>query len=219
MRRVFIFANGILTLPGDSDGWTDRAVTWTHLWTEARGEKYEYACGALTRRIKQQSRAEALAKMVRYYADCVGRNPKQGHQQKWHINLVGHSNGCDIILRTLALLPEHLKIESIHLIAAACEADFDANGLNRWLWDGHLGRVAIYSGGKDDALKFAKLTSRILKPFGLGYGSLGLTGPINPAETIRIQEFHQNDFGHSDWFAPGNFATTMNYVTQPFRHD
>jgi pimeloyl-ACP methyl ester carboxylesterase len=216
MKRVFIFVNGILSWPSDADGWTDRAVTWTNIRTEtAVGEKYEYICGPLTRRLKQQRRAEGLAKMCRYYADCVGQDPHHTHKQKWQINLVGHSNGCDIILRTLALLPEHLKIESVHLIAAACEADFDTNGLNRMLWNNRLHWVEIYTGGQDYALKFAKLTSALLNPFGLGYGSLGLTGPGN-VNHHRVVTNHEPFFGHSSWFEPVQFPTTLTHITKPF---
>lgn len=214
MKRVFIFVNGILSWPSDADGWTDRAVTWTNIRTPWHGEKYEYACGPLTRRLKQQRRAEGLAKMCRYYADCVGSDQRQ-HEQRWKIHLVGHSNGCDIILRTLKLLPEQVKIECVHFFAAACEADFDANGLNRMLWSGHLGGAEVYTGGKDHALRFAQITSKFLKPFGLGYGFLGLVGPKN-VDDKRVHEFHEDYFGHSTWFEPAQFPRTMGLITRPF---
>jgi hypothetical protein len=217
MKRVFIFVNGILSWPSDADGWTDRAVTWTNIRTESVGEKYEYVCGPLTRRLKQQRRAEGLAKMCRYYANCVGQDPHEtGPEQPWEIHLVGHSNGCDIILRTLKLLPRFMRIKSVHLIAAACEADFDANGLNEKLWNGQLGRVEVYTGGEDHALKFATLTGHFLSPFGLGYGSLGLTGPKNAADDHRIVEHHEPFFGHSTWFEPVQFPTTLTHITKPF---
>jgi hypothetical protein len=36
--RVYILINGILNWPGESDGWTDRGVTWLNLHTEAKAE-------------------------------------------------------------------------------------------------------------------------------------------------------------------------------------
>src|SRR5690349_9963280 len=62
VRRVYLFINGIHVRPGDAEGWCDRAVTWTHIKTEARAEKFEYATWAVTRWLHQQERAEKFAR-------------------------------------------------------------------------------------------------------------------------------------------------------------
>ena len=215
-RRVFLFVNGIHVLPGDAEGWTDRAVTWTHIHTDARGEKFEYATTFATRLIRQQARAEKFARMIGYYAKSH-HGGTEGTE--WEINLVGHSNGCEIILRTLRFLQKETKgtkIGSIHLIAAACEADFWRNGLNELLADGLLGRACVYVGGKDRALKIAKATEPVLRMFGAGYGSLGLTGPINPlfVRAGCIETIVEPEFDHSTWFEKGErFDRTMGMVT------
>ena len=191
-RHVLVFINGILTAPGDSDGWTDRAVTWSHLHTHFRAEKLEYFTGALTRRLRQQGRAEKFSRMLERYA-AAG----------FTFSLVGHSNGCDLCLRIARLLAGSRTIRHLHLVAAAAEADFDRNGLNELLADGTVGRVQIYASTADRALGFAKLTSRPLGWFGLGYGSLGLTGPRRGtvADEARVSVIDRPGYGHSTWFA------------------
>lgn len=197
-RRVFLFINGILNLPGDAEGWTDRAVTWTHIHTDARAEKFEYAAGPLTRLIRQQARAEKFARMLSYYP-----------ASEWDVHLVGHSNGCDIILRALQVVPAYRRIGGVHLISAAAEADFDRNGLNERLWDGGLGRVQVYCAGKDWALWLAAIFT------GFRFGTLGKTGPANPAYLRAgcVQTIVEPGFGHSTWFEKGQFDRTMELVT------
>jgi len=202
-KRVYIFVNGILNDPGSADGWTDRAVTWTNIHSDACGEKYEYACGALTRRLFQQRRAEKLAKMIDYYAHAFGR---------WDVVMVGHSNGCDVILRTLQLT--NAPIAELHLVAAACEADFELNGLGNRIRSGQIRQVYVYMGGRDTALQWAQISGRLLRPFGLGYGSLGRTGPVNRPELFSsaVETIVEPEFGHSSWFEKANLENTMDEI-------
>jgi hypothetical protein len=192
-RRVFICVNGILTWPGEADGWTDRAVTWLHTRTDFRAEKFEYACGPLSRRLRQQWRAEAIAKMCAYYF-AAG----------YEVSLVGHSNGCDLIARVLALVAG--EIRSVHLFAAA--TDWKAFSLA--LRMGRVRRAHLYVSAGDRALFFAALSRDLIGWLGLGYGSLGRDVPAaalaNSAVTV-----HRNDtFGHSTWFERGErFESTM----------
>lgn len=209
-KRVFVCINGILSAPGDSDGWTDRAVTWLQTNTPYKAEKWEYVTGPILRRLKQQGRAEKIATMLRYY-ECVG----------YEIVLVGHSNGCDLIARVLALRAEadwyfEKPIRSAHLFAAAADAgDFlDAMDL------GSLQALHLYGSSKDWALKFAKVSRTLFGWAGLGYGSLGLEGDIFESDDLgwqldagrgkRVFDHGNDTFGHSDWFKRGRaFEASM----------
>jgi pimeloyl-ACP methyl ester carboxylesterase len=208
-RRVFLFINGILTRPGDAEGWTDRAVTWTHLHTEARGEKFEYAAGVLLRMLHQQARAEKFARMIAWYLNA---------KETWEVNLVGHSNGCDIILRALRVLSYGAEINAIHLIAPACEGDFERNGLNGLLSAGLVQRVEVYMGEQDSAMEWARLSKFSPFPF-LRFGDLGRTGPIKTwmsrESLARVRTYSDPFYEHSTWFERGaRFEETMRMVTE-----
>lgn len=199
--RVLIYVNGIKNRPGDSRNWNGRAVTWTHLNTPHHAEKLEYYCSALGRRFWQKERDEKLAKMISFYADA-----------KWEIVLAGHSNGCDVILGALGLL-DWPRIERLHLVAGACEKDFEVNRLNDALNGNKIGNVTVYVAGKDSAMRVARLwLSRLL-----GYGDLGLNGPVNADAALvaagRIQTVRWPDLDHSDCWKDYRFDDTMKLLT------
>jgi pimeloyl-ACP methyl ester carboxylesterase len=191
-KTVYLYVNGILTRPGHSKNWTGRAVTWSHVNRAAFAEKVEYYTGPLTRVFGQKKRAAKLARVLNFY-------------RGWRIVLVGHSNGCDVICDCLR---DHAvsEIAELHLLSAACKADFSKNGLNslppHWLTS-----IRVYIAQKDWALKLASTWSaRHL----LGYGALGRKGPVNPTRRVDIV---RRNFGHSDWFAGEKFDRTMDLIT------
>jgi hypothetical protein len=189
-KRVVIYVNGILTIPGNGRNWTGRAVTYTHLHADdLYAEKLEYFVGVLGRSLGQAGRAAKLATMLRYY-------------EGWEITLVGHSNGCDVILDALRSMgwPE---IHALHLISGACDPDFDKNGLNAS--GRRIGRICVYIAGADWALSLASTWAGKL----LGYGDLGRRGPVNAR---RLVEVVREPFGHSDWFADERLDETMAFV-------
>lgn len=201
--RVFVFINGILARPGAHDGWTDRAVTWTQCRTPHKAEKWEYATGALTRRLRQQSRARKIATMLRYY-EAAG----------YALVLVGHSNGCDLIARVLRLRgtePWYFQhpIEAAHLYApAAEEKDFAAA-----LACGGLGWLHLNVGGKDRALWWGGVTRRLFGWAGLGYGTLGRQPECPLTYDPRVTVRHEPAYGHSDFFTKGAaFEYTMQHL-------
>ena len=200
---VVIVVNGILNLPGSASGWTDRAVTWFHTHTEARAEKFEYLALPLTRRLFQASRARRLAELIDSY---------RGQR----IILVGHSNGCDLITRALRLTDT--SIHAVHLIAAACESDFESNGLNLRLIDNAIGSVHVYIGERDWALKLAYYSSLVLSVFGLGYGSLGLTGPENLKneqwKNTRVFVYRFPTYGHGTFFEKPVMPSIFQQIAQ-----
>ncbi len=195
--RVHIFVNGILTFPGSSRNWTGRAVTWTHLNTEARAEKVEYFCGPIGRALGQRERAEKFAATLQHY-------------QGWQAIAVGHSNGADVILDGLRLAAWP-RLEELHLVCGACEADFNTNGLNLALLNDRIGKVFVYIGDRDQALRLAHTLPAQL----LGYGVLGLHGPRNVRANVRdrVGELHWPDYGHSDCWHDDHFAQTMKHFT------
>jgi len=195
MRPVIhIFVNGILTRPGESDNWTGKAVTWTHLWTERRAEKIEYFSGLFTRTLLEGVRARKVAKTLSYYL-AAG----------FEIHLAGHSNGCDVILDALRML-NWPRIETLNLISAACSADCNRNGINEAA--DSIGRLTVWIGEKDLALGLAGTKTGWL----LGFGNLGLVGPKN---TTRPIEVIREACGHGDWFNDARFDLTMGRLTSP----
>lgn len=173
-RHLLVYINGILAAPGDSDGWTDRAVTWSHLHTAFRAEKLEYFTGALTRRLFQQRRAEKFARMLERYA-AAG----------YTFSLVGHSNGCDLALRIARLLAGSRRIRHLHLVAAACEADWAANDLNTLLAEGTVERVQVYASTADLRQGTIELNGKLVTYIG---GVQARVDAIKQAQDQKIRE-------------------------------
>lgn len=198
-RRVYIFVNGILTNPLDTQGWTDRACRWIDRYTEHKADRFEYLSGAITRRLFQNARVEKFTEIVSEYVDL-------------DLVLVAHSNGCDIISRFL--LKTRLRIKEIHLIAAACERDFSQNGINAAMEAGRLDDCFLYGSKNDKALQLAFNTGKFLRFFGLGYGTLGLKGPKKVACPLRVHRLSMDEYDHSTWFDPNHFENTMRLITR-----
>lgn len=194
---MWIAVNGILSWPGDSDGWTDRAVTWLHIHTDSRAEKWEYTAGVATRRIHQGDRADAIATMVRFY---VGAG--------YEVSFIAHSNGADIVERVLELIAP-IRIRTVHLVAAAS----DGERLKRAIADGQVGWVHLYGSANDRALKLAATSTKLLGWLGLGYGSLGLNVDDAAAHMRRTTAHRDDSQGHSSWWRRGyDFERTMRLI-------
>lgn len=195
IRRVYIYVNGILTMPGDSGNWNGKAVTWTHLHTPHRAEKVEYYVGPLSRIFGQRKRSRKLIKTISYYLD-----------DGWDIVLVGHSNGANVILNALKYFSKSAiknSLREIHLIAPASDNNFEENGLNR------IGvPVTVYLGSQDTALRISSGPGRLF-----GYGSLGKDGPHRANVSVRV---FNEEFSHSEWFNPLQLNQTMRRVTMDF---
>ena len=199
-RSVAIFVNGILTFPGNTRDWNYRAVVWTQVKKDGHAQAVEYFCGPIGRAFGQRKRAAKIGELLLAY-------------QGWDITLVGHSNGCDVILTALNSALIYPTIKAVHFVSAACQADFNRNGLNDALENGNIGKVCVYRGGKDWALKVASgIVGRCL-----GYGVLGLTGALSvaPAVSDRVGEILWPEFGHGDCFQPEHFEQTMKHFFSP----
>jgi hypothetical protein len=198
LRTAWICVNGILTNPGDAEGWTDRAVTWLNLHTAGKAEKFEYAAGALTRRLRQAWRAEAIARMASFYI-----------RGGYDVVLIGHSNGADLIERVLPLLwPATVK--SVHLFAPAC----DGHALAHALIEGaQLGTLHLYGSANDRALRVAHLSQKLFGWLGLGYGDLGLNVDEFAGRTPNAYAHRDDRQNHSSWFERGeSFERTMRQI-------
>lgn len=195
-RDVFIFINGILTSPGDSRAWTDRAVQWFNNNSDGVSDKFEYYSPALLRRFFQTGHALDLAETLAQYPG--GR-----------LHLVGHSNGCDLIARSIRLTSA--PIASVHLIAGAVERDFHKNGLGERLERGQIGAVFCLCSKGDHVLRYFARASQIATLGLIGYGDLGYRGAVEQ-HTPRLYHVWRDELGHSDWFGPGEFDRTMETI-------
>lgn len=191
-EKVYIFINGIRTIPGKPENWTDRAVTWMQLMTPYKGRKVEYFAFALLRWYRQRERAQLLVDMMWSYKD---------HD----ICLVGHSNGANVISRALKMVPWSVpsRVKEVHLFSPACKANFDWNGFNEYMGT----KFKVYMAEKDFALKLA--STRVAKL--LGYGNLGRRGPVKVKHGLEV-EVVKKPYKHSEWFKPSNMAQTMGKI-------
>lgn len=199
--RIYIFVNGILTFPGLSHNWNRRAVTWVHVNTPHRAESLEYYIGPITRPFLDGYRARKLARKLGFYIDAG-----------FELVLVGHSNGCDVVLDALRLL-DWPDIHQVHLFSGACEADCELNGLNAALAGQRIGRVFNYVAEMDLALHLA--ATPIGRAFGFGILGCGAQGiPDSLITSNQFVEVRNTHFGHSTWFAGQHFAKTMERITR-----
>lgn len=179
--KVYILINGILTNPSNINGWTDIMCTKLNQIDNIKCEKFEYFSDPFFRRLTQRKNTEALIKLIKQY---------DGHS----ITLVGHSNGCDLISRVLL---SGLSVDKIIMIQGAVESDCWINGVNQSILDGNLKSITFYCSKNDLVLKYIAPISKILGGWiGLGYGSLGYTGPVNliKSNTVKIK-WHKGGHG------------------------
>jgi hypothetical protein len=199
-RTCYIAINGIRTNPGESDGWTDRFVTWinTRLPDGVVAEKFEYYTSALLRGLRQRQRADEIAKKVGYY-----------RRAGYRVVLVGHSNGCDLIARVLEACGA--EIDAAHLISPAA----DEQGFAEAIREGLIRRIHIYGSKNDKALRFAAATRPLIGWLGLGYGSMGLRGREFAALFPEVVQDHSDDSqGHSTWMQRGQrFEALMQAIS------
>jgi pimeloyl-ACP methyl ester carboxylesterase len=156
-----------------------------------------------------------------YHVPIVLRGFKQSHYvsavaaclwERRHLDerryVVGHSNGCAIILAALAENPE-LTADEIHLFGAAVSGNYDENGLNALMNTGQVGRVVWYCSTSDWALKWAKGTAWIrwvAARWAYGYGGLsGPSGMMGAAVFGTRHEFYKG-FGHGTYFQDGRLT-------------
>lgn len=194
MKHQYLVVNGILSNPSDISGWTDLFEDFYQ--NEGYScSRYEYFSGAITRFIKQGKRVEELSKIIKRI-----NNP---------LVYVGHSNGCELFGRLMK--ESDSTFESAHLFAAAMNSDFKENGLNYALLTKRVKKIYLYCSTRDLVLKNWASKTSFLKFMGLGYGTLGLTGPKNVLEQVnhKVETTWSDSFDHSDWFKPENIQKSF----------
>lgn len=170
-------------------------MIWFDQNTDDKAIACEYFCTAIFRAFYNRRRAEKLWQQVSAF--------KKGWSQK----IVAHSNGAHVVVDMVRL--HTIELAHLHLVCGACEADFNKNGLNRALASGQVKRVTVYTAGKDRALALAHtLPGRLL-----GYGTLGLHGPLNvlPSVADRVETVRSapwDEYGHSECWGK-DFGRTM----------
>jgi pimeloyl-ACP methyl ester carboxylesterase len=197
-RTIKFFVNGIATLPGSAKNWNARAVSWTHLNTDDRGQMDEYFTTALTVWLHEKERAWTFLSLLRQFSG-------------WDIIIVAHSNGCHVTVDALNLGPD-IKVKALHLVAGAVDGNFERNGLNSMLRQSRVGSVKVYRGGKDVAMRLCStLAGKALFGVYAGDQPLGLTGSreVDPQVKERVADYLQPNFGHSTWWQPEYFDSTM----------
>ncbi len=192
-RTAYIFVPGILNLPSSASAWTDRAVTWIHVRQACEvAEKFEYLALPLSRRLLAERRAQQLAALMeRYPIDTFS------------IVLVGHSNGCDVILR--ALWRAKRPANFVHFFAPAIAVNPRQHRLVRQIREGRIGFLHLHLAARD----------RVLTDSFLG-------GAKHDAVRAQFADEHHTTvrsmpgFGHSTWWSPAHFEQTMRLVAGPF---
>lgn len=196
-KRVVIFVPGILEWPYLSKDWDTRAITWCNIFDDVFDftDAANYFCTPIGRAFHQSRRVQRVMNCAEQY-----------YSRGIEVSFAAHSNGVDLVLKALANM-NWPTTEVLHLVSGAGLADFDQNGLNDALENKQIGRVYVYVAGKDRALRLAST----LMGRWLGYGTLGLKGPMNvsagalPLVTVETEA----EFGHSTWFEPAQFQRTM----------
>lgn len=202
MKRIlYVITNGIMTRPGQIDGFTNKIVTGINTMfpdDPVKAENPDYWAGPLTRRFRQQRRAKKIVKMISYYVD-----------KGFEIVYGGHSNGCDMGLRVIRLLD--VPVKEVHFFAPACEPDLEKSGMAEWLRTGKVGKLKLYISGKDKAMRFARI-----RIFGLGYGNLGGQDPEDLRKLIGPENvIYEPKYGHGTWFDDDKLNETIKRIIAP----
>jgi pimeloyl-ACP methyl ester carboxylesterase len=205
--RYFFFINGINLKKNAYFDWHLNAARWVQSdqcperW---QAEPFSYQVSALDRWLHQQS-------IINSFAQVLGDHVEDKSNDR--VTLCGHSNGCAVICGVLRQNPT-IKVDELHLIAAAAQNDFVKNGLGRALSTGQVNQVFLHCSHADSALAWAKRT-RWLGWFNSGweYGWMGLDGPVNtPTIYDGKCTIWYPGYDHSSYFEPLNFDHVMHRV-------
>ena len=205
MGKLILFIPGIHHNADNPHGWTDSAVEWVNIDHPGLGyvaDKKEYEFSAIFRRFR-------LNEIARGVADWIIR------ARHAEIELVGHSNGGEVICRAIREVLKSgigVTIKRVHLISAACDEDMEKNWIGPAIRAGIVKEVHVYNAEKDGAMTLALWSLRLGGWAGLGYGLMGKYGPRNyPISWDGRNVFVtvRSDRNHTNWFDADNFEETM----------
>lgn len=181
MARFNYIVPGILTPVGNPGDWDYRAQLWLYSRGYGLSAGLNYYDDVLGGVIARNSQAAMVASDLRAAASKAFLSP---------IVAVGHSNGCYILVDALKANAD-LRIDELHLIAAAVPSDCDASALNAIAQSGRIKKLVLYVSPVDEALGIGAL---------MGYGDLGKVGPVNSSPWLQaMTRIVRDNRLHSDW--------------------
>jgi pimeloyl-ACP methyl ester carboxylesterase len=198
-KTIWFVVRGIAGSPSNFLEWEYEARDFIIQSLNIPAVAISYATSFLTVWRNRGMRAQRLAAVIQSYAE-----------KDWRINIIAHSEGTVVATDALRLLCWP-RIEQLHLVCGACDADFERLGINQALKLDRLARVHCWMAGHDTAMQFEKLAlGRILFQV---HKPLGLKGPgnIHPQFKNFVQEHWEapwDGYGHSDCWLPGNLERT-----------
>lgn len=153
---------------------------------------------------KNRAHGKALANRVEMLAK---------RQDKWlPIDMVAHSNGCNIVLNALERLADRgVIVNRVIFIAGAIDNNPLQNGLMDLAIGGYLSRAEAWWSRSD---KIIGMPSVVKWP----YGDLGHTGWVNdagnplPAAHPVFPGVERPGYGHCGWFAPEHIESTFEEI-------
>ena len=146
----------------------------------------------------------------RRFGDILAKYAADG----WRINIISHSEGA--VVATDAMRSARFpRVETLHLVCGACDANFERNGLNEALRINRLGVAHVWIAGRDFAMLWERLFFGKLL-FGLSDRAepLGYDGPRaadrRVAARILVHRTAPWDrYGHSECWDAGNRERTL----------
>ena len=203
-RTLLVAAHGILT-GGTNPNWTEVLEAWA---TDSAVIQTQYLAGPFAP------------------INLFWRNPRLARKLAKRIQLhsfdrlvfVAHSNGCDVVLRTIALLAKKgIRTDGVVLTGSVTPPNPEAHGMAENVRLNLLGRVFAYCSKKDGPLQLA------LK---WPYSNLGVTGWLFDQvwELDHIRDFRSlcaafitrrfDDLGHCDYFSPAHRARVFAQIAE-----
>lgn len=194
---LVILVPGLFTCPRDDDDWDNAAAKLVRA-TSRECFTLQYWAGVILGKLAHPFRVRRLVKLL------------IANRQR-HITIIAHSNGCRIAVD--ALRHRDVMVEVLALVAAACDSNFVANGLNDAIRDTRVNQILVFKSRKDGALALAKRTAPWLDRVGLDYGWLGLEGPRYLVGMFAWRvTVTDKPIGHSDWLAPAHIESTLDSI-------
>ena len=129
------------------------------------------------------------------------------------ISFVSHSNGADIVVRTIRRLARlGVKVDTAVFIGAAISCDVRRSGIEALLESGSLGRVIAYCAADDFVL-----SSKLTWPNGhlgrLGFRKAGKAYPPDAQLATRVMT-RWSTGGHSNYFTPERIGDTFTRLAE-----
>lgn len=149
----------------------------------------------------------------RFLARYLAAELKPFAEDGANLHFVCHSNGADIVIKTIRRLARlGVKVAAAVFIGAAISCDVRRNGVEALVEARSLGRAVAYCARGDLALR-----SRLTWP----YGHLGRLGwqrngwPYPPDERLAARVMTRwSPGGHCGYFSPENVATTFDRILE-----